>query len=255
MKLELHRISVGKLAFGAQTGVSGGVLTINKDELACCCCRTTGFPPSPSTWPTLVKTCASCRSRTPSSPAASWKARAKSSPGWIGDVENAGEGKIALVLGGMAVLTTGRVVAPQEGIVDMSGPGADYTPFSRTCNVVLSFDTAEDLEPHQREACHRIAGLKAAHYLASACRTPPPTAWKPTTSHRWPRPCTSIPACLEVAYMYMLQSQGLLHDTWVYGVDAKHILPDDQPHRTDGTARSSPATASRPCTRTIRMSI
>lgn len=34
MKLELHRISVGKLAFGAQTGVSGGVLTINKDELA-----------------------------------------------------------------------------------------------------------------------------------------------------------------------------------------------------------------------------
>jgi hypothetical protein len=33
VKLELHRISVGKLAFGAQTGVSGGVLTINKDEL------------------------------------------------------------------------------------------------------------------------------------------------------------------------------------------------------------------------------
>ena len=32
MKLELHRISVGKLAFGAQTGVSGGVLTINKDD-------------------------------------------------------------------------------------------------------------------------------------------------------------------------------------------------------------------------------
>lgn len=25
--------------------------------------------------------------------------------------------------------------------------------------------------------------------------------------------------------MYMLQSQGLLHDTWVYGVDAKRILP------------------------------
>ena len=80
-----------------------------------------------------------------------------------------GEGK-TLVLGGMAVLTTGRVVAPQEGIVDMSGPGVDYTPFSRTCNVVLSFDTAEDLEPHQREACYRIAGLNAAHYLASACK-------------------------------------------------------------------------------------
>ena len=28
-----------------------------------------------------------------------------------------------------------------------------------------------------------------------------------------------------VAYVYMLQSQGLLHDTYVYGVDAKRIIP------------------------------
>ena len=33
MKLELHRITISKLVFGAQTGVSGGVLTVNKDEL------------------------------------------------------------------------------------------------------------------------------------------------------------------------------------------------------------------------------
>ena len=31
--------------------------------------------------------------------------------------------------------------------------------------------------------------------------------------------------CPRVAYVYMLQSQGLLHDTYVYGVDAKRILP------------------------------
>ena len=29
----------------------------------------------------------------------------------------------------------------------------------------------------------------------------------------------------KVVYLFMLQSQGLLHDTWVYGVDAKRILP------------------------------
>lgn len=33
VKLELHRITISKLVFGAQTGVSGGVLTVNKDEL------------------------------------------------------------------------------------------------------------------------------------------------------------------------------------------------------------------------------
>lgn len=117
------------------------------------------------------------------------------------------------------------MVAPQEGIVDMSGPGADYTPFSRTCNVVLSFDTAEDLEPHQREACYRIAGLKAAHYLASACKD---AAADSVEAYDFPPLAEAMhqhPGLPKVAYMYMLQSQGLLHDTWVYGVDAKRILP------------------------------
>ena len=224
MKLELHRISVGKLAFGAQTGVSGGVLTINKDELASLLLQDDRLSavavdvahPGESVRIMPVKDAIEPRCKL--------EGPGEVFPGWIGDVENAGEGK-TLVLGGMAVLTTGRVVAPQEGIVDMSGPGVDYTPFSRTCNVVLSFDTAEDLEPHQREACYRIAGLKAAHYLASACKDAaadsveaydfPPLA---EAMHQY----SGLP---KVAYIYMLQSQGLLHDTWVYGVDAKRILP------------------------------
>lgn len=80
MKLELHRISVGKLAFGAQTGVSGGVLTINKDELASLLLQDDRLSAVAVDVAHPGKACASCRSRTPSSPAASWKARAKSSP-------------------------------------------------------------------------------------------------------------------------------------------------------------------------------
>ena len=45
-------------------------------------------------------------------------------PGMIGDVDTVGEGA-TLVLEGAAVVTTGRLVAPQEGIIDMSGPGAE----------------------------------------------------------------------------------------------------------------------------------
>ena len=224
MKLELHRISVGKLAFGAQTGVSGGVLTINKDELASLLLQDDRLSavavdvahPGENVRIMPVKDAIEPRCKL--------EGPGEVFPGWIGDVENAGEGK-TLVLGGMAVLTTGRVVAPQEGIVDMSGPGADYTPFSRTCNVVLSFDTAEDLEPHQREACYRIAGLKAAHYLASACKD---AAADSVEAYDFPPLAEAMhrhPGLPKVAYMYMLQSQGLLHDTWVYGVDAKRILP------------------------------
>jgi glycine reductase len=36
---------------------------------------------------------------------------------------------------------------------------------------------------------------------------------------------TSHPGLPKVAYLYMLQSQGLLHDTYVYGVDVKRIIP------------------------------
>ncbi|MFR3457523.1 MAG: glycine/sarcosine/betaine reductase component B subunit [Bilophila wadsworthia] len=60
----------------------------------------------------------------------------------------------------MAVLTTGRVVAPQEGIVDMSGPRCGLHAVLPDLQRDAIFDTAEDLEPHQREACYRIAGLR-----------------------------------------------------------------------------------------------
>ena len=146
-------------------------------------------------------------------------------PGWIGDVENAGEGK-TLVLGGMAALTTGRVVAPQEGIVVMFRPRCGL-------HAVLPDLQRGPVLRHRRRFWSPTSARPATVLPGSRppiiwpppARTPPPTAWKPTTSRRWPRPCTSIPACPRSPRCACVQSQGLLHDTWVYGVDAKRILP------------------------------
>lgn len=49
-------------------------------------------------------------------------------PGVIAKVDTVGSGKTH-VLRGMAVITAGKIVGFQEGIIDMSGPGAAYTPF------------------------------------------------------------------------------------------------------------------------------
>ncbi len=49
-------------------------------------------------------------------------------PGVIAKVDTVGSGK-TYALKGMAVVTAGRIVGFQEGIIDMTGPGADYTPF------------------------------------------------------------------------------------------------------------------------------
>jgi glycine reductase len=74
-------------------------------------------------------------------------------PGLFGNAEMAGSGKTN-VLRGMTILTVGKIVGFQEGIIDMSGPGADYTPFSQTINLVILCDKAEGLPQHRTRRSH-----------------------------------------------------------------------------------------------------
>lgn len=225
VKLELHRVHIKKLEFGSSTFVKDGVLTVNKGELEALLLedeRLAGVSldvahPGDETRILPVKDAIEPRCKLSEGN--------EVFPGFIGDVDTVGSGQ-TLVLDGMAVLTTGRLVAPQEGIVDMSGPGADYTPFSKTANLVVVLQPAEGVELHKAEAVCREAGLKTAHYLASSCKD----AVKADDVELFDFPplaeaMQQHPGLPKVAYIYMLQSQGLLHDTYVYGVDAKRIIP------------------------------
>ena len=78
-------------------------------------------------------------------------------PGYISGVDTVGEGRTH-VLKGAAVVTTGRIVGFQEGIIDMSGPGAKYTPFSKTLNIVVRLNPYKVYQ-HEHEAVVRVAGL------------------------------------------------------------------------------------------------
>ncbi|MDK6729534.1 glycine/sarcosine/betaine reductase component B subunit, partial [Aerococcus urinae] len=62
-------------------------------------------------------------------------------------------------------MTAGKLVRFQEGIVDMSGPGAELTPFSKNINIVLVAQPVEGIETHAHEEALRLAGLKVANYL------------------------------------------------------------------------------------------
>ena len=146
-------------------------------------------------------------------------------PGVISKVETVGSGKTH-VLRGMAVVTAGKIVGFQEGIIDMSGPGADYTPFSKLNNLVVVAEPNEGYQDHKHEYEHavRIAGLRAATYIGEIGRsvTPDETAEFETLGIK--EGIEKYPNLPRVAYVHMLQSQGLLHDTYVYGVDAKRSL-------------------------------
>lgn len=145
-------------------------------------------------------------------------------PGFISNVDTVGEGRTH-VLKGAALVTCGKIVGFQEGIIDMSGSGADYTPFSKTQNVVLVCNPVEGLRQHEHEAAVRLAGLKAAAYLGEAGKEVEPDEIMVYETLPLAEQLAKYPDLPKVAYVYMLQSQGLLHDTYVYGVDVKKIIP------------------------------
>ena len=146
-------------------------------------------------------------------------------PGVISKVETVGSGKTH-VLRGMAVVTAGKIVGFQEGIIDMSGPGADYTPFSKLINLVVVAEPNEGYQDHKHEYEHavRIAGLRAATYIGELGREVTPDETAEFETYGIKEGMEKMPNLPRVAYVHMLQSQGLLHDTYVYGVDAKRSL-------------------------------
>lgn len=144
-------------------------------------------------------------------------------PGIISKVDTVGSGKTH-VLKGAAVVTTGKIVGFQEGIIDMSGLGAQYTPFSKTNNLVLVINPKEGIKQHEHEAAVRMAGLKVAVYLGEAARNLTPDESEVFETLPLKEGQEKYPDLPRVGYVQMLQSQGLLHDTYVYGVDAKKTL-------------------------------
>jgi glycine reductase len=144
-------------------------------------------------------------------------------PGVLSKVGTVGSGRTH-VLKGAAVVTTGKIVGFQEGIIDMTGPGAEYTPFSKLMNVVVTCEPVEDLKQHNHEKAVRFAGFKVAKYLGELGRELTPDEVDTFEFLPLLESVKKYPNLPKVAYVQMLQSQGLLHDTYVYGHDAKKTL-------------------------------
>ncbi|GFN22385.1 glycine/sarcosine/betaine reductase component B subunit [Thermanaeromonas sp. C210] len=224
MKLTLGYIHIRDVQFGPATKVKGGVLYVNAEELIAKIKedeRIAGVKvelarPGEKVRILPVKDVIEPRVKV-EGPGGVF-------PGMVSKVETVGSGRTH-VLKGAAVVTCGKIVGFQEGIIDMSGPGAEYTPFSQTYNVVLVIDPVKGLPQHEHEAAVRMAGLKAAAFLGEAGREVEPDEVKEYECLPLPQAVARYPDLPKVVYVYMLQSQGLLHDTWVYGVDAKRILP------------------------------
>ncbi|NIQ04331.1 MAG: beta-aspartyl-peptidase [Candidatus Korarchaeota archaeon] len=142
-------------------------------------------------------------------------------PGVIANEDSVGSGK-TYVVKNVVVVTTGQIVGYQEGIIDMTGPGAKYTPFSDTFNIILKIDPIEELEEHEHEEAIRLAGLKVAAEIANVAKEDTPDI---VETYETTIPGKSNEGLPKVVYVIQALAQGLLHDTYLYGVDCKKILP------------------------------
>ena len=223
MKLELGKIEIKDIIFANNTEIKDGVLAINRQELI----SVLAEPRIKELTIELAKPGDRIRIipvKDVIEPRVKVEGPGGIFPGFIAGEEIVGSGKTH-ALKGMAVVTTGNIVGFQEGIIDMAGVGADYTPFSKLLNVVISCEVSAGLPQHEHEAVLRMVGLKAAAYLGEAGREIKPDQVVCYQHKPFYEAINDYPDLPRVGYIYMLQSQGLLHDTYVYGVDAKEILP------------------------------
>ncbi|WP_053831692.1 glycine/sarcosine/betaine reductase component B subunit [Paraclostridium bifermentans] len=224
MRLELGKIFIKDVQFGAVTEVKDSVLYINKEEMLK---EIGGDEHIKSIDLDIVRPGESVRIipvKDVIEPRVKVDGNGGIFPGVISKVDTVGEGRTH-ALKNVGVVTTGKIVGFQEGIIDMTGPGAEYTPFSKLNNVVVIAEPIDGLKQYDHERAVRMIGFKAATYLGEVARNLTPDEVVEYETKPLLESIAEYPELPKVGYVYMLQTQGLLHDTYVYGVDAKQIVP------------------------------
>lgn len=224
MKLGVGKINIKAVVLDDEEKIEGSTLHINKqniidlvladDRLADCDIEIA--KPGDSTRITPVKDVIEPRCKVDS--------ESGIFPGVINKVNLVGSGRTH-VLKGCGVMTVGKIVGFQEGIVDMQGPGAELTPFSKLIEICLKLKPKDGLDPYQYEEAARLAGLKSADYIGKLGEKVEPDEVETFETLPLLEQIGKYPHLPKVGYVYMLQSQGLLHDSYVYGADAKHLVP------------------------------
>ncbi len=224
MKLEIGNIEIKDIQFSDVSKIEGGVLYINKAEVIE---MTSADERLASVDVDIAKPGESVRI-TPVKdviqPRVKVEGKGGIFPGVVSKVGTVGEGRTN-VLNNMAVVTCGSIVGFQEGIIDMDGLGAEYTPFSKLNNLVLIMEPAKGIDQYAHEEACRMAGLNLATFIGKLSTEVKADSVETYETLPLTKQATMYPDLPKVGYVYMLQTQGLLHDTYVYGVDAKKIIP------------------------------
>lgn len=225
MRLEFGEINISDIQFAEKSEIKGNILYLNKEDLEEASkisednyLKSVEFfiaRPGDSTRIIPVKDVLEPRVKVEGG---------EIFPGILNKVDTIGHGK-TIALKNMAVVTTGAIVGFQEGIIDMTGEGAKYTPFSKLNNLVVKTEVKEDVTKANHEHSVRMLGLRVTEFIGKLAKEMEPENIRVYETKPLLEQYKEYPDLKKVIYVCMLQTQGLLHDTYVYGVDAKKIIP------------------------------
>ena len=188
MRLEVGSFHINRIEFGGRTGVENGTLVVNGEEVRQLVLGDSHFADvrvhlaRPGEPIRIINAKDAVEPR--------WKVDGPGGvfPGFVSAPTTVGEGRTHR-LGGVAVLEVAEPVPGEqthfrEQILDMSGPGAQFSPFAQTLNVALEFTPhpnffpsaavdAKDVlggtsEAEDYNRATTLACLKVAAYLARA---------------------------------------------------------------------------------------
>lgn len=219
MQLQLEYINIIKIEFAAETRVEDGVLYINREQIL------EKFQdsrlkdvdiqitlPGESCRITHVGDVIEPRVKVDNCDA--------TFPGTIGFLQKAGNG-VTRVLRGVAIMECYQLDLPQGSFVDMSGPGADYSEFSKTKNIVVSALPVETVDRLEYTDALKELVLSLSRYFAEL------TIDLPADEMEQFEMVEKEPGCAlpRVAYLHVLFSHKRNCEPLLYGNDCHGILP------------------------------
>ncbi len=148
-------------------------------------------------------------------------------PGFVGKMQTAGKGRTRSLRGVTVLVADPQTNRKYSAILDMYGPGGRMSHYSQMRHICISPQISSNTEERDFENAAKIAGFKAAAYLARASADCPVDEVEifdldiPNIDRK-----SNLP---KIAYYYQLYSPQHDHrgisDACFYGTDVRNLLP------------------------------
>jgi len=230
MTLTRRYYDVKDVKFGERCAFEGGVLTVSKEELRaltadlCKAVKRVDFDITvPGENARIIHVLDAIQ------PMVKVEGEGVQYSGFFSTPYTVGRGKTNL-LRGFAVLESAALpwdqanassglLYPRDAIIELRGPYAEYTPFSKTRNLVILYELNEGKSSIEYDNDIRLIGLKVAQRLAELTRPLEPDGEETFST------AETDPALPGVVLVWQCQNQGPYSDTFLYGAPIDDMVP------------------------------